>query len=1648
VQIANIAARLDAIREFTLNIEPSVDEARLDAAIAEIQLKFDTLRMMAIDPTIDQATIDAQLAVLQAKLRAFAHLAGVNLEITGLPTALAELTAFAGALRAVSDDEDRMIVQSGLIMTFFQNWGTVIHWVVAGGSELAAVGIPAIIAAAAGAAVLYQGVMERVAYRMESLYTTTEALGPAFNTTSGDILGTGDALQAMQDKMNPVAWSMLGDAIDIARQHLGDFVTMGGAVAQVIQKFSAEIAVDLNGAFGTELTQMVSKGVEDLVEFGQVLGNLGHAILNLAGDMPGLAEVLLKVLDAFTQLILKLTEIPGWIITVAMGFEEFLRWGGLLLDTVGRLVLALGSLDIVEGITPMIGDLGEGMLALTRDEEGARLGMIAYAQTLLTFLATNPVGWAIDAAAAITALTIVIARADSGTTNWIDTQNKLISTATDYKVINDTVSTLVATNQDLAAAQANLNTKTSAFQAIASGAQGAVSALTQEHDVLNQQLVTETKNVGLISSTYGFTFAESLGVAQAAGVNLSQTLIGNSHAAQVARQEIEGLVTGYEAIGQVGGALGASMNAVSYQASFQDTQVNKLDEAWDSYFQTLTGGTSALASFGTDVAGLSKVTDNIEGSASAWTSFNSAVVQAGQTSDWLRDALASGALSAGQYQDAVKGLVAQMLPFAASSQTAQAELIGVAQQIDPNISSYKQLTQWVGNTKSAQDDLNTAVDQATQKLGNLNSIATDFTGTLQTDVIQATDKAVIAQGGFNGLLDATTQALKNSGEGSSAYKNDLAQLDDFLRTKLGWSTQQINTYNAELVQSFTAAGDSATKAGQKMDTAVDPSKIANNSVLEDIKNFFTAIGHYIESDYFDAPLQLMIKGWDNGILIVEQLWGDFENAAKQTGQNLVNSWRDSTAALEQVWKDTVDDAAGIWNDIGNDIYDPVVHGAARLITFFETSFDTWWKTHGSALEAIWQQVWGTISGTFEEFYDILMPLVKTLWSVLESTFDIGADQLEGIVKVLWDIVEGAWSEGANFVELTWRMLWDTLELVGETAGAVLETLFKVVWAAIQLVWNEGVSVIELAWKILWDTVQAVAETAWAAIQLIEKVGWDTLVALFSVMIDLLSGHWSQAWDDIKTYGEQIWNAIDEFFQDAWKAWEEYGENIFNDFKDFLEQTWNNISSFMKSTWNAISSFFDSEWNNFKSFGESIFNAFRSFLTSTWDDIESTTKSVWNSIMSMLQNVWSDMKSGFSGAVSGIKSTWSSLEGIFESPVKFLVNTVYDGGIARLWNDVAAKIPGVPSLPTFNFAAGGKADRSMRVPGWGGGDIVPAMIEPGETVVSKEHSSKLASVFKALGVPGYASGGIPGGGVISDITGAVSGAASDVFSGIKDIGSLVAALATGNTTALLNDMMKFTGGSGGATGDLAGMIVQIPKTIVTDLIRALTTTFKGAVTAGAGVPGGISAGDSLTNLVTVARYLMANGYTRTAAAGIAGDIYGESGGNPESVGSGGAGLIGWTPPSSARPYQPIVTGNASHDLAIQMADLLEYNKTWSEFIPLLNSAATATAAGQIYSEYFERPAVLFSDTRPGIANQVYGSLAAGGFLPPGQNAWVGEQGMEAAYARPGGGVDITPVGPGGGKSVTVYQQYYGTQYPTPEMMAQQKVNLALALGVAP
>lgn len=90
---------------------------------------------------------------------------------------------------------------------------------------------------------------------------------------------------------------------------------------------------------------------------------------------------------------------------------------------------------------------------------------------------------------------------------------------------------------------------------------------------------------------------------------------------------------------------------------------------------------------------------------------------------------------------------------------------------------------------------------------------------------------------------------------------------------------------------------------------------------------------------------------------------------------------------------------------------------------------------------------------------------------------------------------------------------------------------------------------------------------------------------------------------------------------------------------------------------------------------------------------------------------------FRNAVDAIGRAWNKLKAAAKGPVSFVVNTVFNSGIVKLWNAVAKLVPGTAKLtPIKGFAAGGLVGPGQYgvLPGYAPGkDTMLAAVSPGE-----------------------------------------------------------------------------------------------------------------------------------------------------------------------------------------------------------------------------------------------------------------------------------------------------------------------------------------------
>jgi Phage tail lysozyme len=140
--------------------------------------------------------------------------------------------------------------------------------------------------------------------------------------------------------------------------------------------------------------------------------------------------------------------------------------------------------------------------------------------------------------------------------------------------------------------------------------------------------------------------------------------------------------------------------------------------------------------------------------------------------------------------------------------------------------------------------------------------------------------------------------------------------------------------------------------------------------------------------------------------------------------------------------------------------------------------------------------------------------------------------------------------------------------------------------------------------------------------------------------------------------------------------------------------------------------------------------------------------------------------------------------------------------------------------------------------------------------------------------------------------------------------------------------------------------------------------------------GAYTGNQSQDAVTLGRFLMGHGLSRAAAAGVCGCVAGEAVPpfSPESRGSGGFGLIGWTGNTIGLPSGfSGPTGNVQADWVAECEGVLGYIQAVGSVGDMNAHAPDPVTAANHFSDTYEKPAVLHSDVRASVALSVYASL---------------------------------------------------------------------------
>jgi hypothetical protein len=302
--------------------------------------------------------------------------------------------------------------------------------------------------------------------------------------------------------------------------------------------------------------------------------------------------------------------------------------------------------------------------------------------------------------------------------------------------------------------------------------------------------------------------------------------------------------------------------------------------------------------------------------------------------------------------------------------------------------------------------------------------------------------------------------------------------------------------------------------------------------------------------------------------------------------------------------------------------------------------------------------------------------------VLSSIKDAVVSFVNG-VKSVWNTT---WGAIRDFFVGIWDAMWKVLEPWVKMWTLIIGNALRLIWA----IWRLYLALVLLFYKVVWKAITLVTRAAmWAIKAIIGAVLWA------------IKALWSLIWNTIKFIVLGVWKIISS----AVKAY-------INGVKATIVAVLTAIKIFWTAVWNAIKGVVLPIWEGIKTAVGAAIDWVSSKISSVLNGIKVVWDSIWGGIKSVLSGIWDGIKTTVGAAVDWVLDKIGKLLG----PVKTLINGVKAAGrgIGNFVGGAADAVGGAA-----DWVGGINLNRGGLVPGVGSKDTVPALLTPGEFVLTKQ-----------------------------------------------------------------------------------------------------------------------------------------------------------------------------------------------------------------------------------------------------------------------------------------------------------------------------------------
>ncbi|MBD9700641.1 hypothetical protein IHE56_00750 [Streptomyces sp. ID01-12c] len=339
----------------------------------------------------------------------------------------------------------------------------------------------------------------------------------------------------------------------------------------------------------------------------------------------------------------------------------------------------------------------------------------------------------------------------------------------------------------------------------------------------------------------------------------------------------------------------------------------------------------------------------------------------------------------------------------------------------------------------------------------------------------------------------------------------------------------------------------------------------------------------------------------------------------------------------------------------------------------------------------------------------LLPVIVPLVQVLTTSLTPVVRALIPIVTLIGDLFRGL---APIFPQLITAML-PLIPPIAQLTTAMLMLATEILTPLIPLIVGVAQALSGVLTGAIGILVPAITTViGWLttfAGKVREVVEW--IVGKFEWLYDVLVGH---------SIIPDLVREIVRNFTGLWTA----TKRIFTGLKDWVVKTWRDLWTAVRERWNTFwTGLRGAVTGAWKSLRDSV-TGLRTSVANTWSGLWTGARDkvtgIFTTIKDRVGNFKTSMVNAFTTLRDSLGRVWDGIKSKMASPVRYVVGTVYNNGIRKMWNAIAGKINSSITLPTIKlgFNKGGV------VPGQGNKDTVPAMLTPGERILSKSQVAQL------------------------------------------------------------------------------------------------------------------------------------------------------------------------------------------------------------------------------------------------------------------------------------------------------------------------------------